>query len=698
MEKTTSYELSTVPNSGMDMARTGAALGLAALAFLFAWLCIAVQGFNFGINNNIFHIPIALHLYDLPQFAQDPFYQSLRKFVSVFWPLVGVIADESNLEHLFFELHLAAYAATFSALIWLLIRLGCNAFWQILLALSIAALSPILQGFTRIGVAELLPAYLTHSEFVHPFLLVAIGATVLGRPALAFASVGLLFNLNAFMAVWIGFVAVFAFLASAWFSQQSVPIVLRRLVRPLALGILLALPTTLWILSTVMAAEPLPAGFDFRVFLREYFPDHTLIETAGPRALLELLCKFAVAGAGLEVLRIQRLMAMPCINTLKALVIGSLLLFAVGVILPYITSAPLILNLHLLRSVLLIHWMAVVIALATALLRIQQGSLTRMDQMLIGVQGIGLALGIWPLLALALALQWQPYRLREPRHSSWTALVLALPSLPIAVLTPTIFYKKPVGMESALTALFILSGLSLAFSYAANKPTRLMLYLLALGSAVLAMGLFETRSWLGSWPYFITGNMSPFAVVAGGAAIALLTGSQLPRKSLLLFSAACLIPLLLQAGASANVRRSYLAATEPRTTAWHDVAHWARDHLEPGPVLVPLLNTSLQEDFQWLARRPVWVNWKQGAAVMWSPGFYSQWRKRYFEVKRLKTLEDKFAYACANNIPYVLEDTRGRSGCIPGPLAYGNASFCLYAMASACSLPENRIRETSLPK
>ena len=54
------------------------------------------------------------------------------------------------------------------------------------------------------------------------------------------------------------------------------------------------------------------------------------------------------------------------------------------------------------------------------------------------------------------------------------------------------------------------------------------------------------------------------------------------------------------------------------------------------------------------ARRPAWVDWRQGAAVHWLPDFYPLWHQRLAEVTALKDVAAKLAYARANAIPYVI--------------------------------------------
>ncbi|MEJ1978051.1 MAG: hypothetical protein WDN49_20000 [Acetobacteraceae bacterium] len=55
------------------------------------------------------------------------------------------------------------------------------------------------------------------------------------------------------------------------------------------------------------------------------------------------------------------------------------------------------------------------------------------------------------------------------------------------------------------------------------------------------------------------------------------------------------------------------------------------------------------------ARRPLWYDWKEGAAVMWTPHYYQEWSKRRSEVIGLQTVDAVLAYACAKGIDYLVE-------------------------------------------
>ena len=67
----------------------GTFLETLALAAITAALSLAYKGFLFGIENNVFHLPIVGGLYDEPQYRDDVFIQSLRYFSSGVWLLLG---------------------------------------------------------------------------------------------------------------------------------------------------------------------------------------------------------------------------------------------------------------------------------------------------------------------------------------------------------------------------------------------------------------------------------------------------------------------------------------------------------------------------------------------------------------------------------------------------------------------------------
>ena len=86
-----------------------------AIVMLATTLSIANTGFQFGVSNNLFHIPYVLRLSEAPNFYGDFFYQSLEKFTSFALPLMRIFSTEQNVEKLFFVGHVLSRAAAFAA-------------------------------------------------------------------------------------------------------------------------------------------------------------------------------------------------------------------------------------------------------------------------------------------------------------------------------------------------------------------------------------------------------------------------------------------------------------------------------------------------------------------------------------------------------------------------------------------------------
>lgn len=106
---------------------------------------------------------------------------------------------------------------------------------------------------------------------------------------------------------------------------------------------------------------------------------------------------------------------------------------------------------------------------------------------------------------------------------------------------------------------------------------------------------------------------------------------------------------------------------------WLAVAEWARDRSAPTAVfLLPATNINPggplpkspaasnalafgHEIFATLAHRVVWSDFKEGGAVMWTPSYYFQWRRRVVETLRLSNLRARLDYARRNGIAAVID-------------------------------------------
>jgi hypothetical protein len=219
-----------------------------------------------------------------------------------------------------------------------------------------------------------------------------------------------------------------------------------------------------------------------------------------------------------------------------------------------------------------------------------------------------------------------------------------------------------------------------------------MLQLLAvLGSLVLA-----TKWWFSDNPVYAR-ILSPFLVVLLCTPIKMTTIQPALNSTIALtVIAASLYPAGLQAripqwllnnrfrlnhlalvivaiGFSVTIARSAIsnAYAEVWASEWATIGNWARFSTPPnGTFLIPTWNfrskqTQLSPDeneailnsaaFESIAHRSVWIDFRNGAAVLWFPSYYEQWHQRVTDINSLNSFAAKAAYAKANGIGYIIE-------------------------------------------
>ncbi len=135
------------------------------------------------------------------------------------------------------------------------------------------------------------------------------------------------------------------------------------------------------------------------------------------------------------------------------------------------------------------------------------------------------------------------------------------------------------------------------------------------------------------------------------------------------------------------------AELKGRVTQWAAVGAWAEKNTPADAVfLVPMVNlrdSALflkvsdepdepwqgSEIFDYASHRRVWVDFKRGAAVMWTPSYYPIWHTRIQDVLRLKTLDQKLAYAAAHGIGYVVASCLQDDG---QPTVFRTQDLCVF--------------------
>lgn len=326
-------------------------------------LSLLLSGFVAGTSNNVFHLPILARLYELPEFAQDPFVQSLRAFASGLWMLLEGSAPWIEPAPLLLALFVAARLCTFAALMLMARSCGLRG-RPALLAFAVAvALSPSLRGEAYAGQAGLFIHYFSHSELAAATSLLVFAAGMRRCFAWALLALGLTFFINAFMAVWC--VPVLALMAAQHFRRR--PLALRqawpRLTLAAAGAALLALPVVWRMLSAGVLAGANAPAFDYEAFLAELYPYHFLASYTSPSGWAGLAVIAAVAW-----LATGALVPPAARRSLRLAWIACVGVYAVGIVLPWLTDSRLLLNLHLLRSSANLHFLAV-LALSVVLVQ-----------------------------------------------------------------------------------------------------------------------------------------------------------------------------------------------------------------------------------------------------------------------------------------------------------------------------------------
>ena len=357
-------------NVTSDMVRRDRAASIPnfwAETFLVALFASAISvlrtGFVFGLTNNLYHLPIVAGLYNEPQYQDDGFIQSLRYFASGVWlVLSGAEKYFDNVPLLFFILFFLSRLVSFVGFLCCASLLGVTERRDKIVFSLILCFIAFLDGYSYAGSGGLFINYFTHSEMANGVALLAIYFAARGRFTAAAVAVGMAFFINAFFAVWL--VPPLALIAICHLSQRKATI--GEISSRVLIGLILCLPLALVVLYGFLANPEFghPLEIDFASFLRQYFPGHFLIDST---SLGDLVGLSGVTLIGALALFWPRQAA----PELRAAYLGAILVYLIGIVLPFVTGSPILLNLHLLRSSTVIHLLAAlaIAALATNWLR-----------------------------------------------------------------------------------------------------------------------------------------------------------------------------------------------------------------------------------------------------------------------------------------------------------------------------------------
>ena len=224
------------------------------------------------------------------------------------------------------------------------------------------AFSRILAGSSYSGDGGLFINYFTHAEFANGTSLLALYCAARARIVAAFAFNGLAFFCSDFVAAWNAVPLALLFASQVYDRKIS----LVRLLGCGAVGIgifaVLAAPVLLAVIASPDFGRPI--GFDYRVYLDQFWPFHFLFSSIPLTQKLGLLALIITGSAALMAIGDS---ARPFLLAFG----GYILVYAIGIALPRITDNATLLNLHLLQSGSAIHLLTALAtcALATRLMR-----------------------------------------------------------------------------------------------------------------------------------------------------------------------------------------------------------------------------------------------------------------------------------------------------------------------------------------
>ncbi|HKY95087.1 MAG TPA: hypothetical protein VJL84_07255 [Kiloniellales bacterium] len=659
---------------------------------------ILAQGFALPSGINAYHFPVLFGWVGSAEGPHDPFIASLDHFVTFFWPTLGLLVDETNWTWVLPLVHLSLRFLTGLALYLIFDALVAQRrAWALLLA----AVLPLGLAFfveSPLGHGEVLLDNLSHSSANPPLALFIAFCATTRRWIAAGLLLGLLFNINAFVAAWLALAVVTAFLLAE--RRRLGPALRRQGLPALALALLLALPTAWRIWQTLAETAPELAPYDFRQFLREFYAGHFFPDATGAGGWLRfalLLASLGWLAAMLAPLLSRQAFAAWC-----GLVLGLAAVVLLGIALPYVSGSRLLLNAHPLRLDFLLVWLAYLGFGLWSLAR------ARIDAAVL-VVWLALFAGFWLTFAVLLSLL-----LTEDRR--FTALFLLLLAAAVALLgsLPADTFGPP-RLVRALDLLLLLAALpflpyerfwapclallaALTLSSAASAPwlsaLTLLLPVAALApwpgraaAARLLPWLFVALGLAAAW---LLRNERSVALLLAGAPLApMLLGILLAKRGwptglerrlaacgLLLAALAALVPGLRHLEATGRIDRYDAAALD-----FLAAQRWARAETPPGSVfLAPesQLRPNLVPSFWTLSRRSVWVDWRMGAGAHWLPDFYWLWHERMAETAALGDAEAKLAYARAKGIDYVIleQATPAQSGVV-----YANEHYTVLEVA-----------------
>jgi hypothetical protein len=338
-------------------SRWGESIVVLLIAALGAALSLCVTGYVFGISNNLFHLPIIASLYDEPQFQNDAFIQSLRYFASGPWMILAGSDRYVDGPRLFLGLLYLSRFISFVGFLMCAELLGVRTLLERSIFVVLLCFIKLMQGTSAAGGGGLFINHFTHSEVANGLTMLTLYFAVRGRVTATFSMNGIVFFFNAFVAVWNA--APIAVILLAQLRRGEVTV--RDALKNGALGIAVFLVIASPVLSNIWFNPEfgMSLNFDYRVYLEQYWPFHTLFWF---NPFTEKLWLIVVVTVGtLSFIALGK-----SANLFQAALWSYVVVYLFGIVAPLLTNSPTVLNLNLLRSSTCLHLLASLGAISLA--------------------------------------------------------------------------------------------------------------------------------------------------------------------------------------------------------------------------------------------------------------------------------------------------------------------------------------------
>src|SRR5450631_1988457 len=137
-------------------------------------ISLAITGFVFATNNNLFHLPIVAELYNEPQFANDEFIQSLRYFAAGPWILLRGSASYVDPYWTFLFLFVIGRFLSFVGFLACARLLGIESRREQLFFSLLVSTTYLLRGPSFAGDGGLFINFFQHSEIANGLFLLVL--------------------------------------------------------------------------------------------------------------------------------------------------------------------------------------------------------------------------------------------------------------------------------------------------------------------------------------------------------------------------------------------------------------------------------------------------------------------------------------------------------------------------------------------